>query len=396
MTHPVVERRRLSEARPPLITPAFLLVTVSTFAYFLSVGAVLPVLPRYVKGPLHGGSFSVGLVVGAFTVTALVLRPLAGRLGDRRGRKLLIVAGAAIVALSVEGYTISKSVPVLVVFRLLTGVGEALFFTGAASAANDLAPESRRGEAVSYFSLALYGGLAFGPFIGEWLLDGGRFRLVWVLAGAASAVAALVGLRVRDVRPKGDAPRGGPLVNRAAVLPGAVLVASTFGFAAFGAFVPLYSLQLGLGGSRFLFLLYAGIILAVRLVGARLPDRFGVRRMAAVSLAGSIAGLVVMGAWAHPAGLYVSTAMLALGQSLMFPALMTMALRAAPAAERGSVVGTFTAFFDLGFGVGAAALGGVAALFGYRGAFLAGALVGAAGLALLFGSEGARPEPSTR
>jgi MFS family permease len=392
---PVGERHD-PEARPPLITPPFLLITVSTFTYFLAVGALLPVLPRYVKGPLHGGSFSVGLVVGAFTATALVLRPVAGRLGDRRGRRLLIVAGALIVAVSVEGYTISKSVPALVAFRLLTGVGEALFFTGAASAANDLAPESRRGEAVSYFSLALYGGLAFGPFIGERLLDGGRFHLVWVLAGASCAAAALLGLRVHDVRPEGVAPSGGPLVNRAAVLPGAVLVASVFGFAAFGAFVPLYSLQLGMGGSRFLFLVYSGIILAVRLFGARLPDRFGVRRMAAVSLVGSIAGLVMMAAWADPAGLFVGTAMLALGQSLMFPALMTMALRAAPPAERGSVVGTFTAFFDLGFGVGAAALGGVAAVFGYRGAFLAGALAGAAGLVLLYAADRTRVEVPTR
>ena len=362
-------------SRPPLITPPFLLVTMSTFAYFLAVGALLPVLPQYVKGPLHGGSFSVGLVVGAFTATALVLRPVAGRVGDRRGRRSRM--GGSDAARSAD-HAIAGHRP------------------SDCSAANDLAPESRRGEAVSYFSLALYGGLAFGPFIGEWLLDGHRFHLVWVLAGASCAVAAALGIRVRDVRPAGEVPPEGPLVNRAAVLPGAVLVASVFGFAAFGAFVPLYSLQLGMSGSRFVFLLYSGVILAVRLFGARLPDRFGARRMAAVSLGGSIAGLVVMAAWADQAGLYLSTAMLALGQSLMFPALMTMAIRAAPSAQRGSVVGTFTAFFDLGFGVGAAALGGVAALLGYRGAFVAGALAGVGGLVLLYAADRSRSETPTR
>ena len=123
-----------TESAPRLVTGPFAAIWLSTLAYFIGIGAVLPILPRYVKGPLGGSSFEVGLAVGSFSLSALLLRPLAGRLGDLRGRRLLVVGGGLVVAVSEAGYVVSGSLPVLIAFRLLTGVGEAFFFTGSAAA----------------------------------------------------------------------------------------------------------------------------------------------------------------------------------------------------------------------------------------------------------------------
>ena len=57
---------------------------------FLAIGAALPVLPGYVRGPLHSGDLAVGIVVGAFALTAVVCRPLAGRQADVRGRRTVL------------------------------------------------------------------------------------------------------------------------------------------------------------------------------------------------------------------------------------------------------------------------------------------------------------------
>ncbi len=62
---------------------------------------------------------------------------------------------------------------------------------------------------------------------------------------------------------------------------------------------------------------------------------------------------------------------------------MTLAMVGAPPSQRGSVAGTFSAFIDLGFGLGPITLGVIAAHFGYADAFLASGLVALAGLALL-------------
>ena len=64
---------------------AFAGIFVVTGLGLLAVGATLPVLPRYVKGPLGGGDVAVGIVIGAFAITGLACRPLAGHLADRRG-----------------------------------------------------------------------------------------------------------------------------------------------------------------------------------------------------------------------------------------------------------------------------------------------------------------------
>jgi predicted MFS family arabinose efflux permease len=60
----------------------------------------------------------------------------------------------------------------------------------------------------------------------------------------------------------------------------------------------------------------------------------------------------------------------AFGHALAFPSLMTLAVNAGPASERSSIVGTFSAFTELGFLVGALTLGAVASALGYEGVFV--------------------------
>ena len=143
-----VTERAGAPSRPRLVTPVFVLITLATFAYFVSVGALIPTLPLYVEGPLGGGDVAVGLGIGAFSLSAVLLRPFSGRLSDVRGRRLLLVAGAALVVLSVAGYVLVSTFIPLLLLRLLTGAGEAFFYVGAAAAINDIAPDERRGEAL--------------------------------------------------------------------------------------------------------------------------------------------------------------------------------------------------------------------------------------------------------
>ncbi len=373
-------------ARPRLVTPTFLLVMLSTFAYFIAVGAIMPTLPRYVEGPLGGNNAAVGLVIGAFGVTAVLLRPLSGRLSDRRGRRILIQGGGTLVGVSIAAYALSSSLPALIVWRLLTGVGEAFFYVGAASVINDLAPDARRGEALSYFSLALFGGLAVGPVIGESVLEAIGFEWVWLVAGGSAFFAGLLGWWVPETRPEGmgDAPPT-PLVHRAAVLPGAVLGTNIWALATFSSFIPLYVLTIGMSGSRFVFVVNSAVIISIRLFGARLPDRLGAKKAGTAALSATAVGLLTIAAWPDPVGLFTGTVLYSIGHALAFPALMTLAVSRAPAAERGAVVGTFTAFFDFSFGVGAISAGAIATLLGFRGAFVAAAVVALAGLVLLLG-----------
>jgi MFS family permease len=371
--------------KPRLVSPVFVLITLSTFAYFVSVGTLLPTLPRYVEGPLRGGSISVGMAIGAFSLAAVLLRPVVGRIGDTRGRRLLILGGAALVAASVAAYVLASNLLTLLLLRLVTGAGEAAFYVGAASAINDLAPEERRGEALSFFSLALYAGIALGPVLGETVLNHTHYNSAWIVSALCAFLAFLLALGIRDTR---EAIEPGPPSNRiihpAALLPGTILAAGIVGLTGFNSFVPLYVLTIGMKGSRLIFVTFSVVVLLIRGFGAQLPDRLGPRFSARAALVTSAIGLALMAAWADQIGLLIGTVVFALGQALAFPALMTIAIRGTPSSERGSVVGTFTAFFDLAYGVGAIGLGGAVSLVGYRGMFATASAAALGGLVLLF------------
>ncbi|HYN36372.1 MAG TPA: MFS transporter, partial [Actinomycetota bacterium] len=248
----------------------------------------------------------------------------------------------------------------------------------------DLAPEERRGEALSYFSLALYLGLTIGPIIGESVFEAfDGFDAAWLVAALSAGIAALLGLIVPDTRPEGSHENEFRWFHPAGILPGTVLAASIWGLGGFATFIPLYALSLGMSGSRMVFVAFSVVVLLVRSLGARLPDVLGPARAARMALSLQATGLVIMGAWQEVFGLFVGVIVFGLGQALAFPALMTMAIRSAKPTERSAVVGTFTAFFDLSFGIGAVTLGAVSSVFGYGGAFISAAFVALGGLAML-------------
>ncbi len=63
-------------------TPAFVRLALADLAYFTAAGVAIYALPLYVTGPLGSDKAGAGLAFGAFAITALVLRPIAGRLSD--------------------------------------------------------------------------------------------------------------------------------------------------------------------------------------------------------------------------------------------------------------------------------------------------------------------------
>lgn len=382
---------------PRLLTPAFLAVGAASLAYFVADGMTLPVTPLFVTGPLAGNDVAVGVAVGAFSLSALLLRPWVGRVADRRGRRPLLVGGAALFAVGMLGHLVAGSLPVLILMRLILGAAEAMLFVGALTAISDLAPDARRGEAMSLFSLSLYLGIAVGPIIGELILAESRFGWVWMAAAGMAGIAVLFGLRVPETRmiepAASDGARTTPsnrvrrFIHPAGILPGTILLASTWGMGGYFAFVPLHAREIGLDGSRLVFLLFAGVVIAFRSLAPWVPDRLGPSRAAAVALTFDAIGLATMGFLPTQLGLFAGTALFAFGVAFAFPALSTMAVRAVPASERGAVLGTFSAFLDLAFGIGPMTLGPVAEAIGYPGTFLAAAVVALAGLGLLFATR---------
>lgn len=362
---------------------AFTGLFVVTFCGLIAVGAALPVLPRYVHGPLGGGDVEVGIVIGSYAITGLLLRPVAGRLADTRGRKPTVILGGLLLSLSGLLYLPHLGLAGLIAARLVLGIGEGAVYTAGSAWIVDMAPPARRGRVLGLYGLAVWGGLSVGPLVGELVLDAGGYTAVWLLTAALPLLGVAVASTVPDhFQPIAHAEPH-PLVAPEAVRPGIAVALASVGYATVASFIVLHLDARGIGHGAAVFAAFAAMIVISRLLFGHLPDRVGAARVAIGATVGEAVGLLTLAlAPSLPVAL-VGGMMMGAAFSLLNPSLMLIAVdRVAPRA-RGATMGTFTAFFDAGVGLGAPLAGIAAALSDYEGAFLLGAAIALASAAMI-------------
>ena len=259
-------------------------------------------LPRYVKHELGGSDVAVGIVTGAFAVTGLACRPLAGHIADVRGRRPAVILGALLSALAGLLYFVPAGVPGLIVARLFLGAGEGMVFTAGSAWVVDLAPPDRRGRLIGLYGLAIWSGLSLGPPIGELLLHASSFELVWAFAAGAPLLGAAIALRIPDRFAPLAGERARALIARESLRPGAILSLGVVGFAAISAFLVLLLDERGIGDGALTFVAFAATVVLVRLLGGDLPDRLGPVPCAVGAALVEAAGLALIAVAGSPGG----------------------------------------------------------------------------------------------
>ena len=359
----------------------------ATLINMLAVGAALPILPRYVERELHAGRVQVGLVVGAFAFAAIAARPFAGRFGDRRGRKPVMIVGTAMTALAGAMYALPFGVAGLVAARVVLGAGEGVVYTSGAAWVADRASDENRGRLIGLFGLSIWGGVATGPLLGQIVFDAtNSYTAVWALCALMPlASLCILATMKRGGRPVlHEAPPTGiaSLLPKASIRPGFALMTSNLGYAAVASFLVLMLDERRIGHGALAFGFFAGAVVLNRLLFGDLADRLGGRRGAMLASAVEGGGLLLFAA-AHSLPVALAGAVvMGSGFAMLFPSLALLVLAEADPATRGAAMGTFTAFFDLGIAFGSPLVGVVAAQFGYGAAFIAGACGAAVGFVI--------------
>lgn len=369
-----------------LIGGPFVSLAAAALAFYIAGGVILPVTPPFVETRLGGGQFEVGIVVASYAIASLLLRPLVGWSSDRFGRRPLLIGGAVLTVAGMLLHLVAVNATILVLARALLGAGEGFFLVAALAAASDLAPPSRRGEALSFLSLSLYLGVAIGPLIGEIVLDRSSYEAVWLVTAAIAALAVVLSFLVPETAPAAlDRSRQArpPLIHPAGLFPGFIVLAGIWGMAGFFTFLPGHARAVGLGGASLPLIVYAAVVIVLRVIGARIPDRYGAGRVGAVALALSATGLIVIGIAPGAAGLLMGTAIFASGIAFTMPALISLAVSRVPPEERGTVVGTTAVFLDVAFGIAPVVLGAVAVSTGAAATFVISGVIAAIGSLVL-------------
>jgi predicted MFS family arabinose efflux permease len=375
------------EARDNLWTRDFILLAGSTLLFWASFLFFMPALPLFMLQRLHSNPAEVGLVTGLMALTAMLARPFAGYATDRWGRRRVYLGSLLAFTLATLGHTLCHDLLALVLVHCLYGLPFGFVTACSMAVGGDVAPPSRRGEALGILVVAQTAAMAIGPVVALAVLGQGSFGRLFVVAGAVALAAEVLGWPIRypDIRD----PHA-RLSLRSVFEPGGVPVALTVTFLGLGyggivSFIALYGQQLSVTNLGFFYLLYAVGQAVARAAAGRVFDREGARRIVPLGFLLVMAGYTLLALWRIPLGFLVAAFIYGLGWGLFMPSLQTMAINQVAPPRRGAASATFYNGFDLGVSSGSYAMAFVAqAVGGYAGMYLVAAALVLIALLLFF------------
>jgi EmrB/QacA subfamily drug resistance transporter len=180
-------------------------------------GTVVNVALPAIQRDLGADASDAQWVIEAYALLLAALLLVGGALGDRYGRRLVFMAGAAIFCAASLGCALSDTVHALIGARAVQGIGAALLVPGSLSLISATFPESERGRAIGTWSAFSGITAAVGPVIGGFLVDHYSWRWAFLVNLPLGAVLlAICALRVPE-------SRGGAAQDRSIDVPGALL-----------------------------------------------------------------------------------------------------------------------------------------------------------------------------
>jgi MFS family permease len=349
-------------------TRDFVFICLANFFVFFGFQMTLPTIPLFVK-ELGATDQFVGVIVGIFTFSALLIRPYAGHALESRGRQFVYMFGLAVFVLSVGSFAFITSIALLVVMRIIQGIGWGFSTTAGGTIATDLIPPKRRGEGMGYFGLSGNLALAFGPALGLTLVGLISFSQLFLICAACGLVAFLLSSRIRYkkvVKPEHKtATVKFDIFEKTAIQPSVLLFFITFTFGGIATFLPLHALERGVAGIEIYFLVYAVFLMLSRTFAGRIYDRKGHTYVFPPGTILIFMAMLLLAWLPNLTVLLVAAALYGLGFGSVQPALQAWAVDQAPGNRKGMANATFFSFFDLGIGFGAIVFGQLAFLYNY-------------------------------
>jgi MFS family permease len=184
-THPDKQRFQFSHLQlkgkdifEPLVLPA----AIITFLGYVSYGAILTLIPDWSE---HLGVANKGTFYVVFTVSSLLVRLVAGRLSDKKGRVYVLRIALFMIIVAVALLGLSSSVAVLMTGAFIYGLGTGLFSPATSAWTADLSHELHRGRGMATMYIALEAGICLGAMVAGWVFQDQLDRVPLIFYGCA-------------------------------------------------------------------------------------------------------------------------------------------------------------------------------------------------------------------
>lgn len=347
-----------------LWTRNFIQLTIAMLLLFVGFYLLIPTLPLFIK-KLGGTEAEIGFVIGIFTLSAVVIRPIIGTLLDRYGRRPFVLAGIFFFAVVTYLYDWTAGIIALVLLRIIYGVFWAVSTTSMGATIADIIPASRRGEGMGWYGLSMTIGMAIGPMLGLWVVQQKSFHDLFLLSTVLAAGAFVLALLTR-VPFQPQVHTGGFQILEKSSLPiAAVIFFLTITYGGITSFLPLFTESIGVNAGTF-FLVYAITLTVIRPLSGRLSDRRGEAFVIIPGIVLAVLALFILAFSQSLTGVIATAILYGIGFGSAHPSLQAATIRLAAPERRGIATATFYTAFDLGIGLGSILLGWVSQLAGYQ------------------------------
>lgn len=372
-------------------------VLIFNLALYLAIGLPMGAIPIFVSHELGFGAILAGFAVSLQYIATFASRPSAGRRIDRHGprasvlRSMLVagLSGALLCTADIYGHSPWLALAMLAFSRLALGTAESFGATGVTVwNIHRLGPVNTP-FAISWNGICSYGGIAIGAAVGLLLyrLPGGfggltTIGLVSMLMSLACWCLCKTYAAIHPERDVHSSPASFVDVFKRVLPFGNVLITGSVGFSAVWSFTALVFAANEWHGTPIALLLFGLFFIGVRVFCADQINRRGEFTVTFVSLVVKAAGMALMLVFYSPVAAMIGTALCGAGFSLIFPALGTLAVKRAGAANRAMAIGSFALFQDLGIGLSSPLLGAIIDGWGHRSIYLTAAAVAVLGALL--------------
>ncbi|MDM5278523.1 MFS transporter [Paenibacillus silvae] len=360
-----------------LWTTDFILLMLCNFLLFLQLHMIVSPLPSYVQDRFHANAFQVSLFTCLFALSAIAARLFSAKALEKGLRNAMIYIGLSVALLATLGYYFAAGIAVLLLLRMLFGVGFGMSSTAFPTMASDIVPVKRMGEGMGYFGLSTSLAMSMGPIIGVTLLQGAGF--VTLMVCTAAVIAVIYPLSYSLTRKKAaqtqqaaepavvtvSGAAGKTTFNRKLILPSILngLLSITYG--GLVGFIVLFGKEAHLANPALFFLFNAMAVLLVRPFAGRIYDSKGPKALLIPGAVCIALGLVILSTASTMPVLFAAAFMYGIGYGSMQSSLQTWMIQVVSPAQRGMANGMFLNTLDLGIATGALLLGSIASLTSY-------------------------------
>ena len=367
------------DATPDRLTRSFAVLWLGAFAFFLSFLLLLSALPLFARR-MGASDGAIGVIMAAFAVSSLLLRPITGWGADRYGRRPFMLIGGLLFTVAPAAYGWVAGSLGLVLVRLLHGAGMGLYPTASSAMVADVTPPARRGEVLGLYGVSGSLALAIGPMTGIALVGRVDFPgLFWIAAAVGTlSIATTLAIPETLARPRAVRFTARAAISREALVPSVITLCLMFTYGTQVAFLPLHADTRGVNPGLF-FLAFAVTIALVRGPAGRLSDRIGRAPVSATALGLAAIALVALAFSDTALGLAVAGGIYGVAYGAAQPALMAWCVDDVADHDRGRAMATFYSALEIGIAIGAMTSGLAVARWGFTTTFVATAGVAAAG-----------------